>query len=178
MESLLIQAASREVVHLSDEDERDAFDAFDVRGDGNCLWYAVALDIAVDLRGREGAAKADQAGQVEDLALEIRGRVADELQDEGGGLREPYSSFFAPGEEGTSATTNSKEYISSLREGGICAGEMELECLARVLGVRVAVLNHTPSGITLRVFGSGSNVFFVRLENFHYTSLIPKNLGV
>lgn len=119
-----------------------------VKGDGKCLWYALAAGAAFcDGASLEEVERMDRAGEIAGAARAVRRCVCRRLQDaETGGLRAEFLPFWAPGEEGTGDVEDSAAYLRGLCSGSVFGGELELKVAAEVAKRTIAVLNVSDHG--------------------------------
>jgi hypothetical protein len=124
-----------------------------VRGDGSCLWHALA------------AALGDER-----IEQPLRRSVVAELREPGAcALKRCYACFWAPGEEGTEAARDEASYLRGLMEGSVCGGDLELLAASRVLRRTVAVLDLPARRLYVHA-APGAPLFLVR-QRMHYDAL-------
>ena len=152
-----------------------------VKGDGKCLWYALAAGAAFcDGASLAEVEKLDEAGEITSAARAVRHGVCKRLRDaETGSLRAEFLPFWAPGEEGTGDVEDSAAYLRGLYAGSVFGGEMELKVAAEVSQRTIAVLNVSGGGqrhVFLTVYrpetvgGSVSPILLLR-QGLHYDAV-------
>ena len=138
------------------------------KGDGRCLWHALALSLA--LSGKHSLAQRS----LDQLSWRLTNLVCDELWDDcRQTLKSEYLPFWAPGEPGVDAATPA-DYVRGVRIGRIFAGALELHAASRVLPqCSIYVFDASKEGgpVLVTVHGTGPRRLPLMRRHLHYDAL-------
>lgn len=167
--------AGSDVLIVDEDFVHTNFALWKVPADGRCLWSSLAV-AALDADGADHPLTVDDVKRV---ARDVRRAISKEMADDNGSLKEPYLSFFAPGDDFTFGYDTPSEYLRALSRGLIFGGPLEIYAFCAITGYGLVVVDASCRGIRAHAYGFRSGhcrALFLLRERSHYDALLPLNI--